>query len=103
MAETARLKSISRGFGGDTAVYESCDGEITVSVGWALMAPHVTRVDAHGKLLATFHDREYIQPHIALARLGYEVSGAVDFAANTCADSPNVPVSIPEPNFKESG
>ena len=30
--------------------------------------------------MAEFNDLEYVQPHIALARLGYEVHGMVDFA-----------------------
>lgn len=84
MNKEVRLKSISRGFGGDNAVYKGDGIEIMVCVGWALLSPHMTHVFIDGKEIAKFEDQEYIQPHVALARLGYTVSGAVDFAASTC-------------------
>lgn len=85
--KVAKLVAISRGFAGDNATYKSCDGEIIVCVGWALLAPYVTTVLVNNEEVARFDDREYIQPHVALARLGYDVSGAVDFAASTSIDN----------------
>ena len=84
----ARLTKISRGFGGDNAFYETsstCEGktviqEIIVAVGWALLASYNTTVLIDGDVVAEFDDSKYVQPHIALARLGYEVQGMVDFA-----------------------
>lgn len=83
MGKRVRLESISRGFGGDNAIYKGDGKEINVGVGWALLNTYITLVIIDGKKVARFVDQEYIQPHIALARLGYEVSGAVDFAAYT--------------------
>lgn len=84
----ARLTGISRGFGEDNAFYESsstCGGKtmiqkISVAVGWALLTSYNTTVNIDGKFAAEFEDPEYIQPHVALGRLGYVVHGMLDFA-----------------------
>lgn len=84
----ARLTGIFRGFGGDNAFYESsspCEDEtaiqkITVCVGWALLTAYNTTVLIDDKVVAEFNDLEYIQPHVALAKLGYVARGTVDFA-----------------------
>ena len=79
----AWLVSISRGFGGDNAYYKergSGRPQINVAVNWALLHPFLTEVFVDGKKVAEFTDREYVQPHVALARLGYTVHGTVDFA-----------------------
>ena len=81
MNKVATLKSISRGFGSDNAIYESSGDSIMVCVGWALMNPHSTTVLLNGEKVAKYEDRRYIQPAEALSRLGYEVSGTVDFAS----------------------
>lgn len=87
---TARLKSVVRGFAGDNALYECSFGPRTytmiVAVGWALMTPHETTVflqhdNGDMEQIITYREARYVQPAEALARLGYEVSGTVDFAA----------------------
>ena len=79
----AWLVSIHRGFGGDSAIYEtrpSHGQKISVGVSWACCTPYLTTVLVDGEEIAEFTDPEYIQPHVALARLGYTVHGTVDFA-----------------------
>lgn len=85
--QEAWLTGISRGFGGDNAFYEDKSPQhraITVCVSWA--APFIdtgaygTTVLIDDEVVAEFNDLEYIQPHVALARLGYVVHGTVDFA-----------------------
>lgn len=88
----AWLTGIFRGFGGDNAYYESsmtCEGKtmiqkLLVCVGWAMPAvwrtAYNTVVLIDDNLVAEFNDLEYIQPHVALAKLGYVVHGTVDFA-----------------------
>lgn len=81
--EEAWLTGISRGFGGDNAFYEvrgTPVQKITIAVGWALGGPYSTIVLIDKEVVAEFNDLEYIQPHVALARLGYVVHGTVDFA-----------------------
>lgn len=81
--EEAWLTGISRGFGGDNAFYEvrgTPAQKITIAVGWALGGPYSTTVLIDDEPVAEFNDPEYIQPHVALARLGYVVHGMVDFA-----------------------
>lgn len=83
----AMLKSVSRGFGGDNAFYESPDGELVVCVGWALLCPYSTVVIIHGQKIAEYNDPRYVQPPEALRRLGYNVRGGVDFCRYTPAVS----------------
>lgn len=86
MCKEAKLVSISRGFGGDNAYYESHFAQekesIVVAVGWALLCPFLTTVTIDGIKAAEFTDKRYVQPAEALARLGYAVHGTVDFAAS---------------------
>ncbi len=93
----ARLVSISRGFAGDNATYELHDparperNEIAVvGVGWGLLTPYRTTIVRPNQPDVIFDDPEYVQPHVALARLGYEVHGAVDFAACVPAITPAI-------------
>lgn len=76
--KSAILSSIKRGFGGDSAVYNSVDGELVVSVGWGLLQQPQTTVFCNKQLIRLF-DSQSIQPHDALIQLGYEVYGKVDF------------------------
>lgn len=81
--EEVWLTGIFRGVGGDNAFYEvrgTPPQKIIVCVGWALLTAYNTSVIIDDGLVAEFNDLEYIQPHVALARLGYVVHGTVDFA-----------------------
>lgn len=83
MTEQAWLLSIERNFGGDTAIYElrgSNRKEARVTVSWALLRPYMTDIFIDGKKIREFSDKRYIQPHVALAMVGIEVHGLVDFA-----------------------
>lgn len=81
----AWLVKIERAFGGDNAFYDlrgvSGTRHAVVAVGWALLATYVTTVKIDGERVAEYTDKRYVQPPEALARLGYEVHGLVDFAA----------------------
>lgn len=76
----ATLKKIKRGFGSDVAIYICGEHKLSVSVGWALLAPHITVVYEDNNKIAEFMDDRYVQPLEALVRLGFDVIGAVDFA-----------------------
>lgn len=79
----ARLIGVKRAFGGDIAVYETSDGIAEVFVDWALLRKYHTEVRIEGKPNTVFNDEHYVQPAEALSRMGYVVSGTVDFAHTT--------------------
>lgn len=78
--KVARLIGVKRAFGGDIATYETSDGIAEVFVDWALLRQYQTDVRIEGKPNTVFNDEHYVQPAEALSRMGYVVSGTVDFS-----------------------